>query len=157
MPDTNIHRLSSCGRFFEEWEEGQRFSTSSRRIEVQDVAAFVKLCGDDNPLHADEQPVVPGLLTAAMATGLVADLGLFSGTTVALLRQSCDFLRPLRAPCEVRVELEVLQVRPWRDAAAGVVETRRDIIDDAGIVVARSVHRTLVRSRGVKVEKEPLS
>lgn len=155
MLDNADHRALPLGRFFEEWEAGQVFSTSPRRIDAATVVEFVQLTGDDNPLHQGfDQPLVPGLLTVAVATGLVSTLGLFAGTTVALLRQECDFLRPLRAPCTVRVDLEVTRLRPWKDDSAGVVETRREVVDEQGIVVARCTHQTLVRRRGAMSEKE---
>jgi acyl dehydratase len=146
---------SARGRFLEDWTLGERLVTQARRLEARDIAAFVKLCGDDNPLHLGEQPLVPGLYAASVATGLVAGLGVFAGSTVALLHQACDFLRPLRAPCSVRVEMEVVGVEPWKDETAGVVTTRRDIIDEKGTIVARCTHRTLVRRRAINEnEKE---
>lgn len=158
MPDQNaqVKPVLVRARFLEDWTLGERLSTETRRIDAQDVSAFVKLCGDDNPLHQGERPLVPGLHAASVATGLVARLGVFAGSTVALLYQACEFVRPLRAPCSVKVDMEVVGVEPWKNETAGIVTTRRDVIDDKGIIVARCTHRTLVRRRAIN-EKEPRS
>lgn len=119
------------GLRFEEFKPGAVFRTAKRVITDADVAAFAAVSGDRNPLHLDDayaarsvfgRRVAHGLLGAAVATGLIHELGLTRGTLVAFLGLTWDFVRPLHPGAEVEVRLEVVSRR----------ETSRD---DRGMVV----------------------
>lgn len=82
------------GRFFEEFEPGETFTTAARTITEGDVSLFAGLSGDYNPLHVDEETarrtplkgrIAHGVLTLAIATGQVSRLGVFEGTILGLL------------------------------------------------------------------------
>ena len=91
------------GRFFSEFEEGQRFETVGRTVTEGDVGTFA-VCQDFNPLHTDAtfaaktpfgQRVAHGMLVASISTGLGQTLGIFEGTTLALLEQSFRYTGPV--------------------------------------------------------------
>ncbi len=82
------------GKTFNEFKVGDKFTTASRTITEADVVNFAGLSGDFNPLHTDEEfgkstpfkgRVAHGMLSVAVATGLANQLGIFEGTTIALL------------------------------------------------------------------------
>lgn len=82
------------GRFFEEFDPGETFTTAARTITEGDVSLFAGLSGDYNPLHVDEETarrtplkgrIAHGVLTLAVATGQASRLGVFEGTMLGLL------------------------------------------------------------------------
>jgi acyl dehydratase len=99
---------------FEEFRSGAVYMTRKRRISRRMIADFAQLTGDDNPLHTDLEYarttpfgdlIAHGLLIQSCALGLVADLGLLAGTTVALLGFDARFLIPVLPGDEIRVRL----------------------------------------------------
>ena len=80
------------------WEDlavGDQFLTRSRILAKQDLLDFAALSGDLNPIHVDEAAahriglagIVPQTnLVIAIASGLIYELGIFTGTGVALNR-----------------------------------------------------------------------
>src|ERR1700716_1340907 len=89
---------------FEDLPLGSEWRTRRRTITPADLAAFVALSGDYNPLYTDAEharaghfgdTVVPGALLAAVATGLGAiDVPL--PATVGMVGMSWKFMLPVR-------------------------------------------------------------
>ncbi len=82
------------GRHFEEFSAGEAFTTAARTVTEGAVDSFAGLSGDFNPLHTDEESarqspmkgrIAHGMLVLAVATGQANQLGIFEGTTLALL------------------------------------------------------------------------
>jgi hypothetical protein len=82
------------GRHFDDFAAGEIFTTAARTVTEGAVDQFAGLSGDFNPLHTDEESarqgptkgrIAHGMLVLAIATGQVNQLGLFEGTTLALL------------------------------------------------------------------------
>ena len=82
------------GRYWDEFSVGERFSTAARTVTEGAVDLFAGLSGDFNPLHTDEETaqktpmkgrIAHGMLVLSVATGQANQLGLFVGTTLALL------------------------------------------------------------------------
>jgi len=133
MPDTRR------GLHFEDVVVGARFTTGGRTVTEADVAAFAGVSGDFGPLHTDAvfmkrhpfgERVAHGLLGAAIATGLASRLGLFEGTTVALVEQRLRYEAPLRLGATVHLEIEILDKRETGRADRGLVTTRCDLLDE---------------------------
>ena len=81
---------------------GAEFSRG-RAFGAEEVAAFVRLSGDANPLHRGPGAVVPGLLLGALFPGLV-------GTAcpgAVYLSQSLSFRRPVRVGEQVTARVTV--------------------------------------------------
>ena len=88
------------GRSFDQFEPGDEFETTSRTITEADVAAFAGLSGDYNPLHTDEEfmksgpfkgRIAHGMLLASVATGQANQLGIFEGSSIAVLSITLKF------------------------------------------------------------------
>jgi acyl dehydratase len=150
--------MTTDGRWFEEFEAGQRFETGTRRIGEAEVRAFAEVSGDRNPLHLDEayartsifgERVAHGALGLAVATGLVNQTRLTHGTLVALAGVTWDFVKPIRLGTTVRGQLEVESVRETSRPERGLIVLGVTLVDEAGVVVQRGTFRMLVRCRPV--------
>ena len=92
------------GKLFSEFEIGQTFTSGRRTITEADVVMFAGLSGDYNPLHTDKvfaektpfkQRIAHGMLVASISTGLAQTLGVFEGTTLALMEQTFQYKAPV--------------------------------------------------------------
>ncbi|GAB6154362.1 hypothetical protein JCM17380_31120 [Desulfosporosinus burensis] len=80
---------------------GVEFYIASRTITKADVVSFTGLSGDYNPLHTDEEwvkantkfggRIAHGVLIQAIATGLANQLGIFEGTSIAVIEMTTRF------------------------------------------------------------------
>ena len=119
------------GRYFEEFKVGETFESQGRTVEAGDVSRFAGLTGDFNPLHTDEETarrlpmgsrVAHGLLTLGISGGQQNQLGLFEGTSLALLGlDKVRFTAPVRFGDTVRTELTVRETRESSKPDRGVV------------------------------------
>ena len=80
------------------------------------IYGFAALTGDDNRLHTDPEfmqdtefgdVIAHGMLLQSLGIGLFAELGVFQGTTIALLAADCRFQRTAVPGDEIRVELTI--------------------------------------------------
>jgi acyl dehydratase len=120
------------GRYFDDFRVGETFTTAARTVTEGAVEHFAGLSGDFNPLHTDEESarqgpmkgrIAHGMLVLAIATGLVNQLGLYEGTTLALL--GMDRIR-WTAPVKLGDTIH---------AVLTVKETRKSSKPDRGVLV----------------------
>jgi acyl dehydratase len=121
------------GRYWDDFSEGQAFSTAARTVTEGAVDAFAGLSGDFNPLHTDEEAaqktpmkgrIAHGMLVLSVATGLANQLGLFEGTTLALLgMDKIKWTAPVRLGDTIRVELTIRAKKESSKPDRGVVVT----------------------------------
>lgn len=119
------------GRHWDDFKPGQSFETTARTVDAGDVSSFAGLSGDFNPLHVDEAfaastpfggRVAHGLLTLAVSSGQQNQLGLFEGTTLALLGfDKLRFTGPVRFGDTVHTELTVKEAKESSKPDRGVV------------------------------------
>ena len=102
------------GLTFDQFKEGQVLATMSRTITEADVVNFAGISGDFNPLHTDEEfmkgspfggRIAHGMLCASIATGLANQLGIFEGTTIAVLQITLKFTGAVKFGDTVRLQL----------------------------------------------------
>jgi acyl dehydratase len=125
------------GRWFSEFEVEQSFTSGGRTVTEADVVMFAGLSGDYNPLHTDatfaaktpfERRVAHGMLAASISTGLGQTLGIFEGTTLALLSQTFTYTAPVFFGDTIRLQLTVESTKPSSRGGRGVVVFRADIL-----------------------------
>lgn len=119
----------------------------TRRISSDDLAAFVQLTGDDNPLHVDpdfarrtafQEPVVHGMLGASFISTLIGTR--MPGPGALWVSQSFEFLRPLRVNDTITVTCTV-RGKHERDR---VLDLEMDIRNQNAEAVLRGTGRVRV-------------
>ena len=109
------------GKYFEEFEVGQRLTTLGRTITEGEVYAFAGLSGDYNQIHTDAefskstpfgQRVAHGLLGLSIATGLAMRTGVLDGTVLAFREiDEWKFIKPVFMGDTVHVEMEITETK----------------------------------------------
>ncbi|MEM3096274.1 MAG: MaoC/PaaZ C-terminal domain-containing protein [Nitrososphaerota archaeon] len=116
--------------FFEDFTEGQKFTTRSRIVTSTDIEVFTSLTWAANPLFLSDAEarkkglpsrVVPGALTLSIAIGLLYQLGLFDHITALAGLDKLSFKSPTHAGDEVAVRAEVLERRETKNIDRGLV------------------------------------
>ena len=93
------------GKNFDQFNLNEEFETSARTVTEADVVGFAGLSGDYNPLHTDEDymkdspfkgRIAHGMLLASIATGQANQLGIFEGSSIAVLSITLKFTGAVR-------------------------------------------------------------
>lgn len=144
-----------AGTTFEGFRVGDRFETLGRTVGEYEIAAFVTLAGFTEPLFLDQEyvrresvfpgRVAPGVLTFALAEGLVLQTGVLHGTGLALLGYDVRVVAPVLAGDTIRVEVEVVDRRESRKPDRGVVTFRHRVRNQRDEVVLEATVTRLVR------------
>jgi len=118
--------------YYEDFEVGQRFLTSSRTITETDIINFVGLSGISNPLFIDEEyakksihksRIAPGPLTFSIAMGLFTRIGLFEESVLAFL--GMDRMRlmvPVKPGDTIKVDIEITDKKETKKPDRGVLK-----------------------------------
>lgn len=102
------------GLTFDEFELDKEYETMSRTITETDVVNFAGVSGDYNPLHTDEEfmkgspfggRIAHGMLLASIGTGMANQMGIFEGTTIAVLGINLRFTGAVKFGDTVRLKL----------------------------------------------------
>ncbi|MDP2953305.1 MAG: MaoC family dehydratase [Chloroflexota bacterium] len=140
------------GKYFEDLNPGDRFTSPRRTVTEADVVFFTSFTGLLNPLFIDEEfarekgfggRVAPGPLTVSLALGLTDELA--SGTTTAALGiDKVRFLAPVRPGDTIGVMTTVLEKRESASRPdRGPVVLRHEVRNQRDEVVC-TLERTLM-------------
>jgi 3-oxoacyl-[acyl-carrier protein] reductase len=119
-------------RPFGEYVVGETASLE-RRIEAEDVARYVELVGDDNPVHVDEayakavglpRPVVHGMLTSGYLSTVIGTL--LPGPGALWLSSQLQFRGPVFVGDTIRVEVRIRRISPATRVLTLELEVRSD-------------------------------
>src|SRR3954452_20617766 len=144
------------GRFYEEFEVGQRFETGRRTVIEPDIDAFAGLTADFNPVHMDEMfaaqssfkgRITHGPMIVGMAFGLASRADVMDGTVLALLEIGWKFIKPVRPGDSISAVFTVLHKRPTRTPDRGVVTLQIDVLDQHSEVAQIGTAKTLIRRK----------
>lgn len=142
------------GRTFDQFDVGEVITTAQRTITEAAVEQFAGLSGDFNPLHTNEEfanetpfgtRIAHGMLVASVATGLANQLGVFEGTTIALLEQTIRYQGAVQFGDTVHLELTVANKKESSKPSRGTVvfetavKNQRDetVIDGQWVLLMR--------------------
>lgn len=138
------------GKRFSEFSTGDQFESGGRTVTEADVVNFAGVSGDFNPLHIDasfaektpfKQRIAHGMLAASISTGLGQTLGIFEGTTLALMSQTFEYKAPVFFGDTIRLTLTVSATKPSSKGGKGVVTFDSAILkqDDTAVVTGNWV------------------
>ncbi|MGB7101294.1 MAG: MaoC family dehydratase [Xanthobacteraceae bacterium] len=145
-------------RYFEDFAVGQVFKPSGRvRVEKDEIVAFAKKF-DPQPFHLDEEAarrsifgrlVASGWHTAAMTMSLVArDEFRPVGGTIGLGFENLRWPIPVLPGDELRIESEVLEMRPSRSRPdRGLMKLRTRTLNQNGETVQEVIANAMVPRR----------
>jgi acyl dehydratase len=146
------------GRYWDEFSEGETFSTAARTVTEGAVDLFAGLSGDFNPLHTDEESaqkgpmkgrIAHGMLVLSVATGLGNQLGLFEGTTLALLGMDrIKWTAPVRPGDTIHVEFRVKEKKASSKPDRGVLTVEVTVKNQRDEPVMSAEWTTLMARKG---------
>ena len=105
-------------RSFDDFAVGDR-ATFERVVKAEDVARFVELTGDDNPVHVDDAyaaslgvggRVVHGMLTAGFVSTVIGTL--LPGPGALWLSEQFNFRAPVRINDRIEATVEIRHISP---------------------------------------------
>jgi acyl dehydratase len=132
------------GKKFDEFELGSDFFTASRTVTETDVVMFMYLSGDFNPLHNNEEfmkgsqfktRIAQGTLSLVIAQGLANQLGIFEGTTIAVLSKTMRFTAPVFFGDTLTLKLKVLEKKETKKPDRGVITFETIVFNQKNINV----------------------
>jgi acyl dehydratase len=145
------------GLYFEEFEVGRIFISSSRTITESDIVIFAGLSGDYNQIHTDAefskttpfgQRVAHGLLVTSIASGLIAQSGLLEGTVIAFREiNNWKFTKPTFIGDTIQVITEVVETKPLPRLNGGAVVIDLDVKNQNDETVMKGKWTALMVSR----------
>ena len=145
--------MTATSHYFEEFEVGMRYATTSRLITLEDHLAFCKLVRYEVPLFLDDSAaaktdfgslICPSHLIMSFSTAMTG--ALFSESILGLLAlENARFLAPVRPGDTLRTEVEVVNKRLTSDARKGVITFRDHVYNQAGNLVFQNDKIALIK------------
>ncbi|MBI5035261.1 MAG: MaoC family dehydratase N-terminal domain-containing protein [Chloroflexi bacterium] len=129
------------GLTFDQFNIGDVFVCQSRTVTEADTVNFAGVSGDYNPLHTDEEfgkttpfgsRIAHGVLGLAIATGQANQLGIFEGTTIALMQQTIKYVGAVKFGDTIHLELKVAEKKESSKPDRGVVTFDAYVINQHG-------------------------
>ena len=142
------------GLTFDQFNIGDNFVSQARTVTEADVVTFAGVSGDFNPLHTDAEfgkttpfgeRIAHGMLIAAMATGMANWLGIFEGTTIALMEQVIQYKGAVKFGDTVHLELTVAEKKESSKPDRGVVIFTTRVCNQEGKAVIEGTWTTLMK------------
>jgi acyl dehydratase len=145
------------GKFFEDIEVGEKFSTPARTVTEADILGFAGLSGDFNAIHTDEVfcrqlglpgRIAHGLLTLSILTGLNERVGFTEGTILAFLGMNdLSFGKYVTPGDTIHAEVEVTSKRESSKPGRGIVTSRFTGVNQDGDKVLSCDMAVMIRRR----------
>jgi acyl dehydratase len=145
------------GRYLEDFAVGQTFGSGRLRVDKERIFAFAAEF-DPQPFHLDEAAArhsifgglsASGWHTAAVTMRLLLDSGLKpAGGFIGAGLDECRWPRPVRPGDELRIECEVIEVRPSKSRPEqGLIKLRTTTLNQDGEAVLVHVLNLVVLRR----------
>jgi acyl dehydratase len=144
------------GRYFEDFEIGERIMSAGRTLTESDLVTFAGLSGDFNQIHTDAafaaagpfgQRIIHGLLVVSVATGLIVQTGMMEGTVIAFRELTWKFSQPVYIGDTVRAVVDVKELKALPRLGGGNLITKVSVLNQEDNVVNRGTMTLLIMSR----------
>ena len=154
--------MSEFEGYFEDFEEGMRFTTPRRTITEADIVNFAGLSGDFNPIHVDAvhagesmfgERIAHGLLGLAIASGLTSHLGFLGDKVQAFMGLEWKFKAPTFIGDTVHCELTVSSTRYMKRLGGGIVKLGIEVVNQEGETAQKGTWTVLFKSRETESEE----
>lgn len=145
------------GRYFEEFQVGEKLTTEPRQVTDSDIMSFATLTGDNNRIHTDAEfsrngpfgkRIAHGLLGLSIASGLLWRTGILDGTVIAFREvDEWKFVKPVFIDDVVHAELEALETKALPRIGGGSVVVGVELKNQDNDVLMKGKWTLLVVSR----------
>lgn len=145
--------------YFDNVEVGAQWTSPARTITETDAMMWSYMTGDWTSLHVDEEyakefspfgtRVPPGMMTAAIAQGLLSQLRLFHETALAFLELVIRYRDVVRIGDTVHARLTITEKRLTSKGDRGLVRLEQSVLKHDGTVVQDGEWLILVACRPV--------
>ncbi|MDO8688235.1 MAG: MaoC family dehydratase [Dehalococcoidales bacterium] len=141
--------------YYEELNQGDKFTTRPRVVTATDIDTFAISTGAVNPLFLDdkfaralglERRIAPGLLTLSLTVGQVYALGLFDHI-IALVSMNVNFLSSVNAGDEIKSTVEVVEKRETTQKNRGIVVLKLNCQNQEGKQVLEATRLVFLMQR----------
>jgi acyl dehydratase len=139
------HEDGARRMYYEDVAAGDAWSSPARTITETDTMSWSYMTGDWTSLHVDEEyakafspfgtRVPPGMMTAAIAQGLLSQLRLFHETALAFLELVIRYRDVVRIGDTVHAELSISEKRLTSKGDRGIVRLEQRVLNQHGTVV----------------------
>jgi acyl dehydratase len=149
------------GRYLDDFAVGQTFGSGRLRIDKEQIFAFAAEF-DPQPFHLDEAAArhsifgglaASGWHTAAVTMRLLLDSELQpAGGIIGAGLDECRWPRPVRPGDELRIECEVIEVRPSKSRPEqGLIKLRTTTLNQDGeAVLVHVVNLVVLRRKDIR-------
>jgi acyl dehydratase len=126
------------GKTFDELSVGEEIASPARTVTEADVMSFAGLTGDYQPEHINEefartspfgQRIAHGILTLAMATGLINQTGITEGTNIAVIELNVRFVKAVKFGDTIRAVMRIKEKRETKKPDRGIVLTEATVFN----------------------------
>ena len=132
----------STGLFFEDFQPGQKMSSSGRTVTEHDVVTFAGLSGDFNQIHTDAEFAKSTSFGQRIAHGIL-------GANVIAFREIGEwkFVKPVFFGDTIHVEMEVTETKAFSRLGGGSVTLSVHVNNQANETAMKGVWTVLVKFR----------
>ena len=145
------------GKFYEELEIGDLFTTPGRTINEADIVAYAGLSGDYNPVHTDaefckkyniyKQRIGHGLLGLSYVDGLIFRIGLFDGTGLASMSWTWAFKGPIFIGDTIHATTQITSKRTTKKPGRGIINEHVTLYNQRDEIIGEGDHLNMIRMR----------
>ena len=147
--------MTASNHYFEEFDVGVRYATTSRLVTMEDHLAFCKLVRYEVPLFLDDEAgaktnfagmICPSHLIMSFTTAMTG--ALFSKSILGLLAiERAKFIAPVRPGDTLRTEVEIIDKRLTSDGQKGVVTFRDHVYNQFEKLVFQNDKIALIKCK----------
>lgn len=140
--------------YFEEFSQGDKFTTRPRVVTGTDTDMFAALTGATNPLFMNEEfgkkqgfkgRIAPGVLILALGVGAQYSMGLFDHIVAFLGIDKLKFLSPVYPGDTITYNVEVIGKRETEKKERGIIvfkwvgqnQDRKPVLEAEGIFMMK--------------------